>query len=149
MARRRSRDGERPTRGAATHRRSPRHLAGRAAAVGDRGAVLLEAALAIPVLVAVAVCLGWAVSLAGTTMVLGDAVRGAAREIARGVTVGAALDTARSHAPGAVLRVEDDGASVVVVADQQVSAPVPLLRGISVTLTQRVAIPREWSDEGP
>jgi hypothetical protein len=32
-----------------------------------------------------------------------------------------------------------------VIADQSVSAPVPILSGISVTLTQRVAIPREWT----
>lgn len=111
--------------------------------------VLLEAVIAIPLLLAVALCLGWAVALAGTTMALGDAARQVAREVARGTEVNAALDSARATAPGAALRIEQDGESVVVVAKQQVSAPGPILSGISVTLHQRVAVPAEWSEGLP
>jgi hypothetical protein len=78
-------------------------------------------------------------------MVLADATRQVARDVARGVTVSAALAAAHGVAPGAVLRVVSEGESVVVIADQEVSAPVPILSGISVTLSQRVAIPREWT----
>lgn len=111
--------------------------------------MLLETAIAIPVLVAVAAALAWAVSLAGTAMSLGDAVRQAAREMARGVPVGEALDAARVAAPGAKLRVDQEEGRVVVVAQEQVGAPGPLLQGISVTVTQRVAVPAEWSDGMP
>ncbi len=100
-------------------------------------------------LLAVALCLGWAVSLAGTTMALADAAREAAREMARGTAVNAALDSAQAAAPDAALQVERDGDWVVVVAEQQVSAPGPILNGISVTLHQRVAVPVEWSEGLP
>lgn len=109
------------------------------------GMVLLETALAIPLLAAVAVALAWGVSLGATTMLLGDAARQVARDVARGVAVAEALSAARESAPGASIEVVGEGASVVVVADQRVAAPVPILNGISVTLSQRVVIPREWT----
>jgi hypothetical protein len=107
--------------------------------------VLLETAVAIPLLAAVAIALAWGISLTATTMALGDAARQVARDVARGVSVPAALASAQDAAPGATLAVVDEGSSVVVIADKEVAAPVPVLSGISVTLTQRVAIPREWT----
>jgi hypothetical protein len=107
--------------------------------------VLLETALAIPLLVAVAIALAWGVSLTATTMALGDAARQVARDVARGVAVPAAVAAAQDVAPDATVYVAAEGTSVVVVADQDVSVPVPLLSGISITLSQRVAIPREWT----
>ena len=141
----------RPETGA-SGRRSPRRLGrpsdhGRWS--GDAGAVLLEAAIAIPLLLAVTLCLAWAVALAGTSMALGDAVRQSARDVARGIAVSDALDSARAAAPDAELRIEQEGESMVVVAEQQVSAPGPILKGISVTVTQRVAMPVEWSQGAP
>jgi hypothetical protein len=107
--------------------------------------VLLEAALAIPLLAAVAVALAWGISLTGTSMALGDAARQVARDVARGVSVPAAVAAAQGLAPGASVQVLADGSEVVVVADQEVSAPGPILGGISVTLSERVVIPREWT----
>ena len=107
--------------------------------------VLLETALAIPLLAAVAIALAWGISLTATTMALGDAARQVARDVARGVTVPAAVAAAQAVAPGATIQVVGEGSSVVVLADKEVSAPVPILSGISVTLSQRVAIPREWT----
>jgi hypothetical protein len=106
--------------------------------------VLFETALAIPLLLAVAVALSWGISLTATTLTLGDAARSAARDLARGASVEDALGRAQASAPDARVRFEDRDGSVTVVADQDVAAPVPILRGITVTLTQRVAIPREW-----
>lgn len=111
----------------------------------ERGMVLLETAVAIPLLAAVAIALAWGMSLTATSMALGDAARQVARDVARGISVPAAVASAQDAAPGATLEVVDEGSSVVVVAGQAVSAPVPILSGISVTLTQRVAIPREWT----
>lgn len=107
--------------------------------------VLLETALAIPLLAAVAIALAWGISLTATTMALGDAARQVAREVARGVTVPVAIAGAQGAAPGATVQVVGEGSTVVVIVAQEVSAPVPILRGISVTLSQRVAIPREWT----
>lgn len=107
--------------------------------------VLLETALAIPLLAAVAIALAWGISLTATSMALGDAARQVARDVARGVTVAAAVAAAQGVAPGATLQVVGEGSAVIVVADKDVHAPVPILSGISVTLRQRVSIPREWT----
>jgi hypothetical protein len=107
--------------------------------------VLLETALAIPLLMAVAVALAWGISLGATSMALGDTARAAARDLARGESMSAVLDRARAQAPGADVRVEEAGDSVLVIVDREVSAPVPILRGITVTVHQQAAVPREWT----
>lgn len=111
----------------------------------DTGSVLLETALAIPLLMAVAVALSWAVALGGRSMVLGDAARQVARDISRGVPSGAAVAAASVVAPEAQLQVQSDGGSVVVIATSDVTAPVPILSGISVTLRHQVVVPQESS----
>lgn len=125
-------------------------VVGRRAAVApprssEDGSVLLETALAIPMLLAVAVALAWGLSLAATSASLGDAARTAARELARGEAGPDVLERARASVPDARISVEDAGPDVAVVIVQDVSPPVPLLRGLSVTVTQRVVIPREWT----
>ena len=111
----------------------------------DRGAVLLETALAIPLLMAVAVALAWGLSLAATSASLGDAARNAARALARGEAGQQVLDRARASAPGAQVSIVDAGTDVAVVISRDVSPPVPILGGLSITVTQRVVIPREWT----
>jgi len=111
----------------------------------DRGAVLLEAALAIPLLMAVAVALAWALSLAATSASLGDAARTAARSFARGEDGADVLARARSSVPLATVSVDDAAADVAVVVTQDVAPPVPLLSGLSISVTSRVVIPREWT----
>ena len=117
----------------------PRRCAG-----SDRGSVLLETALAVPLLMAVAVALAWGLSLAGTSAALGDAARTAARALARGEAPDDVLAQARGDAPAAEVTVEHGDGIVTVVLRQEVSAPVPVLDGLSVTIEQRVAVPREW-----
>ena len=107
--------------------------------------VLLEAVISIPLLAVIAVCLAWALSLAATSIALGDAAREAAREIARGVDPASASTAAAAHVAGSSVRVDDAGEFVEVVAARAVSIPVPVLSGITVDVTQRVAVPREWS----
>ena len=70
-----------------------------------------------------------------------DAVRQAARDIARGVPTAGALAAAQSRAPDAILRADGTGGTVRVVAEQQVRAPV--LSEISVGLRQDVVVPME------
>jgi hypothetical protein len=107
--------------------------------------VIVETALAIPMLVAVAAAMCWAVMVAAANLHVGDVARSAARELARGETVAEVLDRAQVAAPGAEVDLDASGDLVAVVVTQRVSAPVPLLSGIGVTVSQRVAVPREWS----
>lgn len=110
----------------------------------DAGFVVAEAAFAVPVLLAVACALAWALSIASTSIALGDAARQAARDLARGIPVEQVLDEAAQGVPGAQVRIVDDGDPLRVVASREVTAPVPILNGISVTIHQGVAVPREW-----
>ncbi len=110
----------------------------------ERGMVLLETALAIPVLMAVAVALSWGLSLAATSAALGDAARTAARALARGEATANVLERARAEVPGAEIGLETGAESAVVVVTREVSPPVPILSGLSITVSSRVAIPREW-----
>ena len=91
-----------------------------------------------------ALALAWALSLASTSLALADAARLAAREIARGVSVQAAVDAAQGSVPGAVVHVESGATMVTVIAERSVSAPVPILRDVVVPLRQAVSVPREW-----
>ena len=117
----------------------------RTALRSTRGSVLLETALAIPLLVAVTVALAWGLSLAGTSLALGDAARTAARGLARGEPPSDVLARARAAVPAARVSIMGAGDAVAVVVDEDVTAPVPILRGLSITLTSRVAVPRESS----
>lgn len=110
----------------------------------DEGMVIVEAALAIPALVAVAAAMIWALLVATTNLAVGDAARAAARELARGVPAAEALARAEASVPGAHASVEDAADAVAVVVSKQVSAPVPILTGMTVTVSQRIAVPREW-----
>lgn len=112
---------------------------------GDRGSVLLETALAVPLLMAVAVALAWGLSLAATSAALADAARTAARSLARGEDIGEVLDRARAAVPGAQVVVDESGDEATVLVRVDVSPPVPILQGVSMTLAERVAIPREWT----
>jgi Flp pilus assembly protein TadG len=111
----------------------------------DRGFVLLETALAIPILLAVTVALAWCLSIAATSAALGDAARTAARSLARGEAVPDVLERARAQVDGATVGIESASESVVVVVTRDVSPPVPILTGLSITVSSRVAIPREWT----
>ena len=116
----------------------------RTRARSDSGMVVLETAIAIPVLAAVAIALAWVVSIGGAALHLGDTVRSAARELARGESQEAVLGRARSEVPAADFVVAVDGARVVVSAHQRVAPPIPLLDGLAVAIKQQVDVPVEW-----
>lgn len=94
---------------------------------GDRGSVLLEVALAIPALVAVAVALTWVVSLGATYVRALDVAQSSARQVARG-----AAPAPTPEGFDSAVSVEGNVVRARVTSD--VSAPVPLLRGITVTV---------------
>ncbi len=112
---------------------TPRGAPGRP---GDRGAVTAEAALVLPLLVAVTVALCWLLAVGAAQVRTVDAAREAARAAARGDDLGAARDLALRVAPaGATVDVVRGGEEVVVTVTGQVEGPgrlVPWLPGATV-----------------
>ena len=103
---------------------------------GDRGAVTAEAAVVIPVLVAFAMALLWALTAVSDQIRCVDAARAGARAAARSEPEAAVLDTARDAAP--------DGARVEVgragdLWRVRVEAPAPGPGGLALTLSAEAA----------
>ena len=85
---------------------------------GERGSVTAEAAVTLPLLAAVALCLVWLISIGIAQIQVVDAARDAARAVARGESRAEASASARATAPeGAdVDVVTADGTATVTVA---------------------------------
>ncbi len=105
---------------------------------GDRGSVVVEAALVIPVLLAVTVLLVWVTSLGATYVRLLDVAQTAARQAARGV-----VDTPSD--PGVDVDLAEVDGLIRVEASQQVSPPLGGFAGWSVTVRAEAHAAPEWS----
>lgn len=105
--------------------------------VRDRGAVVVEIALVIPVLVIVTILLLWAASLGATYVRALDAAQSAARQIARGAT-GAEVP------PGMQLQLSSAGEFVVAEVSTRSSAPIAVFDAIAFTITARATAAYEW-----
>ncbi|MFG2867707.1 TadE family type IV pilus minor pilin [Streptomyces sp. NPDC048338] len=97
----------------------------------DRGAVTVEAAMALPALVAFTLALLWSLAAAAAQIQCVDAARAGARAAARSEPVAAAESVARTAAP--------DGANVSVTRSGElwqvtVEAEAPGPGGMGVTL---------------
>ena len=110
----------------------------------ERGMVVAEAAVVIPVMAVVALVLAWGVSVTADVMTLADATRQAARDIARGVSIGDALTEAQRRAPRALISVDEDEDLVTVTAREEVAPPFPALDGFRLPIRQSVSVSREW-----
>ncbi len=98
---------------------------------GERGAVTAEAALVLPLLVALTAALCWLLAVGAAQVRTVDAAREAARAVARGDDVAAAQDLARRVAPaGATVRVERVGEEVHVEVSAEVDGPVGVLAAL-------------------
>ena len=96
----------------------------RAGSARERGSVTAEAALALPVLLAVLAVALWAVAAVSAQLRCADAAAGAARAAARGEPAGAVDGVARRLAPaGADVRVSAAGDEVEVVVTARVAPP--------------------------
>ena len=116
---------------------------------GTRGSVVVEIALAIPALVAVVVALVWVTSMGATYIRALDAAQTAAREIARGsdaASIGAMVERAL---PGAQVAIRPEGEFVRAEVSRDVAIPVPVLRGIEVTIRADAVALREPGVEQP
>ena len=91
----------------------------------QRGSVLLETAMAVPVLIAVAIALVWVVSLGAVYVRALDTAQTAARQVARGAPAeSAGVDAGDS------LEITQEGGMVRAVVIRRVVAPLPLLDGL-------------------
>ena len=94
----------------------------------QRGAVTAEAAVVIPLLLAVAMALVWLVALAATQVRVVDAAREAARAAARGEPDAASVEHGRQVAPdGARFEISRGGGAVTVRVAAEVRGPGGLL----------------------
>jgi Flp pilus assembly protein TadG len=111
----------------------------------ERGAVTAELAMAVPLLLAVTLGLVWLLTLGTAQVRMVDATREAARAVARGDSVEAALDRGQQVAPpGAALAVTTEGDRVVVSGTVEVDGVGGLFEVLpSVELTAQAVSARE------
>lgn len=120
-------------------------LGGRRGRAGESGAVTAEAAVVLPLLIAVAMALVWLVALAVCQVRVVDAAREAARAAARGEPDAAAVERGRQVAPdGARFVVSRGGGAVTVRVVAEVRGPGGLLRFLpAVPLTSEAVAAQE------
>ena len=105
---------------------------------GDRGSVVVEAALVIPVLLAVTVLLVWVTSLGATYVRLLDVAQTAARQAARGV-----VDT--ESVPGVDVELFEVDGLIRAEAREQVSPPLAAFWDWGFTVRAEAHAIPEWS----
>lgn len=112
----------------------------------DRGSVTLEAALALPALLLVAVALMWAMGVGFTALAMGDAVRTSARLLARGEDAEHVMSLLQVSLPDSNLDLESRGSDIVVTAQRFMTVPLPVFRDLGFTITQSAVAPLESSE---
>jgi hypothetical protein len=109
----------------------------------DEGHVIVEIAFAIPALIMIIIALMWMTSLGLSHSRAADLAQQAARNLARGMDSQAVHDSVQRILPGAQMGVAASQDHVDVTVTQEVSAPVPLLRGFSITVRGKATALRE------
>jgi Flp pilus assembly protein TadG len=112
-----------------TPRLAPRFVAGPAS---ERGSVLFETALAIPMLVAVCATLLGILGVGLTSIALGDTARDAARKAARGDSLTEITTAAQQASPNAQVSVQANGTLITIDLEQTLA--LPGLPGLSWTV---------------
>lgn len=105
---------------------------------GDRGSVVVEAALVIPVLLAVTVLLVWVMSLGATYVRLLDVAQTAARQAARGVIDATSM-------PGVDVELVEVDGLIRAEAREQVSPPLAGFWHWGITVRAEAHAVPEWS----
>jgi len=90
---------------------------------GDRGAVTAEAALVLPLLVALTIGLVWLLSLAAAQVRVVDAARETARAASRGDSEAVAVQRGLTAAPGATIRIVEQGDEIRVSVVAHLGGP--------------------------
>lgn len=116
---------------------------------GQRGAVTAEAAVVLPVLVAVTLGLVWLIGVAVAQVRVVDAARETARAAARGETDAVAGAAGRAVAPGsAVVVIRRDGDVVRVETTAEVKGPGGLFRFLPGVAVRSRAVARVEPEGG-
>ena len=105
--------------------------------------MLLETAIAIPVLVMVGAALLWAMGLGVTSLALAGHARDVARAIARGESSDAAVARVVQREPRARVLIREADETVAVTVREVVSIPLPLFEGLELTLSHDAVARRE------
>ncbi len=116
---------------------STRPRAHRTGGCADGGYVILELAIAIPLLLAVTFACSWLVALVAAKGRAVHAAHAIAQQIARGGEVRLGPDDAGSYT------VHTDDGLVRVEVQREMAAPGPILDGIRVTVTATAVAVRE------
>ena len=111
----------------------------------EGGYAVIETALVIPVLLAVAGACMWCVSIATTAVAAGGAAGNAARSVARGEAWDDVAEVVRNELPGADVRARNSEGLVTVTVTRRVSAPFPVVRGLGFDVVRSASAPVEWS----
>lgn len=109
----------------------------------DQGNTIVELMFAIPALLLVLLALFWLSMLGLSQARAADLAQQAARSIARGADISAIDQLVDRVLPGAAVTSSATSETVEAVVTQEVSAPVPILSGMSITVRASATALRE------
>ena len=104
---------------------------------------MLESALAIPSIVAVAFILLWALVAGVTNIRLAAQAHDLARGLARGEAAASLIARSAQALPGSQVQIDDRGDLIGVTVSKDLRAQAPILDGLGITLEQSAVAPRE------
>jgi hypothetical protein len=107
----------------------------------DRGSVILETAIVIPILIGVGAMLLSAFAVGMSILALGDTARECARAFARGDAIAQVRSLAAQMSPRADITIDEQDDHVVVHLQQDVA--IPLLLGRTITIDRMAVAARE------
>jgi len=109
----------------------------------ERGSAVIEAAVAIPALIAITMALLWAISLGVTHVRIDEAAYSAARLAARGASEDSVRLAVQSRLASAEIEMTGDADTVSVTVTDHVLASVPILRGLATPVSATAVVARE------
>ncbi len=126
-------------------RRHGAPLPRRGRSAGDAGQAVVEAAIAIPVLLAVAAVGMWCIGIAGTAISAGSAAGDAARALARGEDWETVHQMVLDRVPGSTATSAAIEGLVTVTVRREVAAPIPILDGLGFEVHRSATASTEWT----
>lgn len=109
----------------------------------ERGSAVIEAAVAIPALIAITLALLWVISLGVTHVRVDEAAYSAARLAARGVSEDSVRLAVQSRLAGAEIEMTGDAETVSITVTDYAFADVPILRGFTTPVSATAVVARE------
>lgn len=109
----------------------------------ERGSAVIEAAVAIPALIAITLALLWTISLGITHVRVDEAAYSAARLAARGASEDSVRLAVQSRLASAEIEMTGDADTVSVTVTDHVLADVPILRGLATPVSATAVVARE------